>query len=204
MDTLPTDIVYVCIEYLNWKEYYKICKHMGIDFRFNVYFRNTNQKINIDVLCLQEEEYLEIIQYLYSINSPYTQSSTHWASKNGHLDTIKFLHSIGAPITSTAFNWACEKGHLEVIKFLHSINVPHSRYAMNWASKNGHLEVVKFLQSLKSYKKSVQWGFIKGIAPLFFTIYIKNNYPVYLSLTTCKLLNPFITGNTCFVFRFIN
>ncbi len=123
MNILPTDLVYSCIEFLDWKEYCKLCKHMNIDLRLNIYFRNNNQQLTIDSICEEDEEYLEIIKFLNSINASYTQ----WA-----------------------MNWASYNGHLAVVKFLHSINAPYTQYAMNWASLNGHLEVVKFLESIKN------------------------------------------------------
>ncbi len=146
MDILPTDLIYECISFLDWKEYYKLCKHINIDFRFNVYFRNNNQILGIDSICGEKEEYLEIVKFLHSINVPFTQNAMNSASYNGHLDVVKFLHSINAPYTEYAMDWASSNGHLEVVKFLHSINAPYSQDAIDWASTNGHLEVVKFLK----------------------------------------------------------
>ncbi len=150
MNNLPQDLQYVCIEFLDWKEYYKLCKHMNIDFRFSVYFRNNNQILIIDEICDKNEGYLEVVKFLHSINVPYTEDAIDLASYNGHLDVVKFLHSINAPFTYYAMDWASENGHLDVVKFLYSINAPYSQLAMDWASAKGHLEVVKFLRSINA------------------------------------------------------
>ncbi len=94
MNILPTDLVYACIEFLDWKEYYKLCKYINIDLRLNIYFRNNDQKIKIDNICDENEEYLEIVKFLHSINAPYTYLAMDLASKNGHLEVVKFLNSI--------------------------------------------------------------------------------------------------------------
>src|SRR5688572_3646884 len=161
---LPTDIVYVCIEFLDWKEYYKLCKHIHIDFRFNVYFRNNNQKLSIDDVCYEKEEYLEVVKFLHSINAPYTQYAMNLASGNGHLKVVKFLHSINAPYTHFAMDSASLNGQLEVVNFLHSINASYTHLSMNWASRNGHLEVVKFLHSINApyTQDAMHWASLKG------------------------------------------
>ena len=60
MNILPTDLVYECISFLDWKEYYKLCKYINIDLRLNIYFRNNNQQLTINYICGEKEEYLEI------------------------------------------------------------------------------------------------------------------------------------------------
>ena len=91
---LPADIVYTCIEFLDWREYYKLCKHMNIDLRLNIYFRNNSQTLKIDNICNEKEEYLEVVKFLNSINAPYTEYAMNWASENGHLEVVEFLRSI--------------------------------------------------------------------------------------------------------------
>ncbi len=144
MDILPTELVYECISFLDWKEYYKLCKYINIDLRLNIYFRDNDQTLEIDSICEEDEEYLEIVKFLHSINTPYTQFAMNWASYNGHLELVKFLHSINAPYSQLAMNRASENGHLEVVKFLYSINAPYTRDTMDSTSRNGHLEVVAF------------------------------------------------------------
>ncbi len=154
MDHLSKDLVYECIEFLeflDWKEYYHLCKFINIDLRFNIYFKNNPQKLDkldIDDICDEEKEYLEIVQFLYSAGYQFTEDAMNFASKNGHLEIVKFLHSINAPFTENAMDLASANGHLEVVKFLHSINAQFSEYAMDMASYDGHLEVVKFLYSI--------------------------------------------------------
>src|SRR5688572_19892773 len=104
MDILPTDLIYECIFFLDWKEYYKVCKYINIDLRLNIYFRNNNQQLTNDSICEETEEYLEVVKFLHSINAPFTQDAMNCASRNGHLEVVKFLHSINAPYTQSAMN----------------------------------------------------------------------------------------------------
>src|SRR5688572_8477815 len=122
MDFLPTDLVYECLFFLDWKEYYEVCKYLNINLKLNVYFRNYLHLMSIDEICNEKEEYLDIVKFLHSINKPYTESAINWASYHGHLEIVKFLHSINAPFTKFAINFASRTGQLDIIKFLHSIN----------------------------------------------------------------------------------
>lgn len=150
MDLLPKDLLYECLYFLRWDEYYDVCKHMNIALRFDIYLRNNQAKMDIDYICNQVCEYLEIVKCLHSMNARCTEWAIHMACYYGHLETVKFLVSVGAPYTMYAMNWASESGHLEVVKFLHSINAPYTDYAMDRASWYGHLEVVKFLYSINA------------------------------------------------------
>ncbi len=89
MDVLPTDLVYACIEFLNWKEYYHTCKHLNIDLRLNIYFRDNNQNLTVNNICEEKKEYLEVVKFLHSINAPYTEYAMNSASANGHLEVVK-------------------------------------------------------------------------------------------------------------------
>ena len=51
MNNLLQDLVYECLFFLDWKEYHKVCKHINIDLRLNIYFKNNNQILIIDDIC---------------------------------------------------------------------------------------------------------------------------------------------------------
>ena len=117
MDLLD-DIKQIIFTYCDWKQYHELCEDNGLQIRL----KQLDDLPNIEELCKETKEYLEI---------------------------VKYLHENGAPITENAINWASLKGHFEIVKYLHENGAPITEYAINWASYNGHLEIVKYLKSVK-------------------------------------------------------
>ena len=72
MDILPTDLIYECISFLDWKEYYKLCKHINIELRLSIYFKCNLQKITIDNVCKEKEEYVDVVKFLHSVSASFT------------------------------------------------------------------------------------------------------------------------------------
>jgi hypothetical protein len=153
----PEDILCDIFSFLDWMEFYKVIKYFKYDIpqqliRYNK--SNISLKyMTIDNMCLRPYEYLEIVQFLYSIGVKCSTDAMDYASANGYLKIVKFLHSIDAKCTSSAMCWASKSGHLETVKYLHKnfkkvFN--QTIDAMDLASENGHLETVEFLKSIKN------------------------------------------------------
>lgn len=65
--SLPLDILYECLFFLKWNEYYNICKLLDISNRFAIYFKNSGV-VSIYDICNMEEENLDIVNiYIHII-----------------------------------------------------------------------------------------------------------------------------------------
>ncbi len=104
MNNLSQDLIYECLFFLDWKEYYRVCKKMNIALRLNVYFKY-HELLDFDEVCNKSEEYLEILHYLHSINASIDNWPITISIYRGHLNTLKFLHSINAPRASNINEW---------------------------------------------------------------------------------------------------
>ncbi len=147
MNQISKDLIYECLNYLDWKEYYHTCKIFKIDHKFKNYFKICNQEITINMIVEQKEEYLEIFKYLFILGHRTDSSLIDRACSCGHLNIVKYLHEQGHQCSQSAMNWASNNGHIEVVKFLYSINIKCTKYAAMCSCSNGHLEIIKFFRS---------------------------------------------------------
>jgi hypothetical protein len=123
---LPKDILSNVFSFLDWIEFYKVIKYFKYDIPQQLirYSKSNNSltKITIDNMCANRIEYLELVEFLYSVNAKCSTNAIAWASMNGHLETIKYLHSIGKQCHYThALALARAQKHFKVVIFLHSI-----------------------------------------------------------------------------------
>lgn len=147
------ELLYECLFYLDWKEYYKLCKYINVDLNIHIYFKYNPQNDPSYLLnvCKEKEEYLEIVEYLCTHKTIQTwikNNSMNFACQRGHLNIAKYLHSIGNNCISYTVIPTCSNGHLEVVQFLYSIyqfNEHTLRHALHEACLSGQLEIIKYL-----------------------------------------------------------
>lgn len=146
MNHLPVDLVYECLNFLDWKEYYRVCELFAIPFNFKRFFKDAPIILGSSDVINNEYEYLELIKYLYENGKDSDpDDDIKYACKHGHLETIKFLHSIGIKFCDDSMDSACFRNRLDIMKYLNSIGVEYTDDIMICACSAGHLEIVKYL-----------------------------------------------------------
>ncbi len=124
MNNLLQDLVYECLFFLDWKEYYDICKKMDISLKLNVYFKHSVYRPSLNDVCKEKEEYLEIIEYLSEVEKC-TYKHVNASAINGNLDTIKYLYMCGAKCSQKAIRSCIEfTNNIKCIKYL----IDNSKY----------------------------------------------------------------------------
>ncbi len=148
---LPLDLVYECLNFLDWKEFYHLCKLIEIPLNFKRY---KNAFPIPEIVCAEKYEYLELITYLYHLpnNDFFWYGAMIAACEHNHINIIKFLHSNSVPAEIDSINCACVKGHLEMMKYLYSIGTRGTDETMAYACTYGHLEIVKYLHTEREIK----------------------------------------------------
>lgn len=147
MNILPQDLLYECLFFLDWDEYHDVCKHLNIDFKFNIYFRNRRIPSYIST-CNSKIERLEIVKYLYSINKNIKVYHKDLAIANGHINVVNFLHSVNQKFDNKSIVIAIDYNQSEIVKFLYQ-HIHHSnRLKLIERAKRGKcFDIVNFLQN---------------------------------------------------------
>ncbi len=159
------DIDYLIYGYLEWKEYYDVCLMLGIDRKWNIYFRDCTIVPTLEELCKCGNWCMEVIEYLHKsdkliCNNKY--EAIYSLIKNGHLDTLKYLYE--KYITKNDILvyyydnivYAIINKQLNMLKFLVSLtnNIYHlskqkSEHLMEQACYYySNIEIVKYLFSI--------------------------------------------------------
>ncbi len=121
MDYLSKDIVYECIGYLHWKEYYDVCELFGITLEIKRYCHNyTFDRDDMYRMCECNDKYIELIRYLYENKYELIKyniaSCTELAIEDENLVLLKMLED---DIKSFVIVRAIEYGKLHILKYLH-------------------------------------------------------------------------------------
>ncbi len=143
-------ILFICFVYFlknNWDEYHDVCKHLNIDFKFNIYFRN-RKILNYFDVCSHQREYLEVIKYLHSIGIFGLAISQDYAIRNGHINIVKFLHSMYNQFDNISLCIAIIFDQSEIFKFLYSHITSLDRTDLiKKAKQYQRVDIVNYLQS---------------------------------------------------------
>jgi hypothetical protein len=122
---LPKDIIYDILYFLDWKEFYKVIKYLKYDISQHLIlygkYNNSLKHLEIDEICGNSIEYLEIVKYLHSIGKGCSVDAIDWASTNGHFEIVKYLHKNGGPFSKDAIDGARENEHFEILQYLHKM-----------------------------------------------------------------------------------
>ena len=83
----PKNITFEILYFLEWKEFYKILQHNGLNIQeqLKIYVKcnNSLNNLTIDKVCENEIEYLEVVKYLHSIGAECTVDAMYHASRSG-------------------------------------------------------------------------------------------------------------------------
>lgn len=121
MDYLPKDIVYECIGYLHWKEYYDVCELFCIPLEMTRYgYQHTWYISDLYDMCDGKREYVEVLGYLYenkyeSIKNCISVCICLLVSK-GYLTSLKIFEK---EITFSIMRYTLAYGHTNIIQYLH-------------------------------------------------------------------------------------
>lgn len=94
MDSLPKDIKYYLIFFLDWYDYSNMCEILKLSFNFKFYFKKCRQRIKIDDICMYNNKKgpKEILMFMTRNKRhkhKFSQSNITWLYDNENLDIIK-------------------------------------------------------------------------------------------------------------------
>ncbi len=127
MDYLSKDIVYECIGYLHWKEYYDVCELFCIPLEIKRYsYQHTWYMTDPYDMCDGKREYVEVLRYLYE--NEYESIKTcinaciYLLVSRGYLTSLKIFEK---EITISIMHHTIAYGHTNIIQYLHKdLDIP--------------------------------------------------------------------------------
>lgn len=128
MDSLPKDIKYYLIWFLDWYDYCNMCEILNLEFNFKLYFKKCRQRIKIDDICMYSDKKgpKEILMHMtknkrYKYKYKFSESNITWLYDNENLDIIKRIDIKYAQYVIT--NLAYDNNIKEIEYFLLNYNI---------------------------------------------------------------------------------
>src|SRR5687768_3960379 len=95
MNYLPKDLIYECLNFLDWKDYYDVCELFKMLLELKRYNAKSILDNNVTDIFNQEREYMEIIRYLYDEDHEklIRFGCIYFLCKHGHLNSLKLFRT---------------------------------------------------------------------------------------------------------------
>ncbi len=178
-ELLPTELIYKCLFYLGFKEYYQICKWFNMKLRFSLYVRECKQTLITDVdvkdvKCLKNfgqqcinlacEEYkneLDEIKEVYDKNENLEIFSYLFAIDQKYINVIRYdfcncidiahyLYDNGYNFNQLDIYVACSNGYTEYFKYLfEEMKIDPCDADIQCAMFNGHIGLYYLYHKIK-------------------------------------------------------
>lgn len=145
MNTLPKDIKYHFMFFLDWKDYLNMCTLLCLPLNVHLYFNKCKQNVDIDEICCRGNK--NIIKYFITINYNFSNNAILWLFQHKYNNLIKRLDIkyFDAIIQGALY---CE--NIDILEHIVStdknfISTKDIRFLMKIACQQNSLTCVEFL-----------------------------------------------------------
>ncbi len=193
MIPLINDLLYECLFFLDWPEYYDYCNQLGLELRFDIYMKKNEDwlgHLSILEICQNSINYINIIKDLCKIQT-YSINEIEWATYCGHNNIVKYLyeHLDGAKVTENMLHGVVYRDNLELLEYFYEHGGIYNDSTV--PMHHNFINSIKFLHNngykfkLKQLYESIKHGNIEAIK-LICPTRRKNTYIKKAMQLACK------------------
>ena len=95
-----------------------------------------------------EGGHLHVLEWLHSMNCPWTAKTCEKAAEGGHLEVLKFARANGCKWNRDVLRAAIRKNHFDVVQWLCENGCKRNEWTMYEAARFGDLDIVKYLREI--------------------------------------------------------
>jgi hypothetical protein len=91
---------------------------------------------------------LETLEYLRSVECPWSEATAHAAAEGGHMDTLRWVIANGCPSDNGTQLYASGNGNLEMVRWLHHRGHPVTPSVLDAAVSAGATDIIDWARSI--------------------------------------------------------